>query len=120
MRQRGERIERSFAHLYDTGGMRRTHLRGHENILKRLLIHAGGFNIGLLVRGILGVGTPRGLQGRVAAVIVTLLVLLSAARRRVVPIRTVCRVIVAMRGRRLLPTTLLVNSPAAATCTSGC
>src|SRR5947207_2586156 len=41
MRQRGERIERSFAHLYDTGGMRRTHLRGHENILKRLLIHAG-------------------------------------------------------------------------------
>ena len=41
MRQRGERIERSFAHLYDTGGMRRTHLRGHTNILKRLLIHAG-------------------------------------------------------------------------------
>src|SRR5713226_5378355 len=40
----GEYIERSFAHLYDTGGMRRTHLRGHANILKRLLIHAGGFN----------------------------------------------------------------------------
>src|SRR5207245_6556741 len=40
MRQRGERIERSFAHVYDTGGMRRTHLRGHENILKRLLIPA--------------------------------------------------------------------------------
>ena len=38
IRQRGERIERSFAHLYDTGGMRRTHLRGHTNILKRLLI----------------------------------------------------------------------------------
>jgi hypothetical protein len=48
MRQRGERIERSFAHLYDTGGMRRTHLRGHPNILKRLLIHAGGFNLGLV------------------------------------------------------------------------
>src|SRR5712692_1272300 len=42
MRRRGEYIERSFAHLYDTGGMRRTHLRGHRNILKRLLIHAGG------------------------------------------------------------------------------
>jgi len=68
MRQRGERIERSFAHLYDTGGMRRTHLRGHENILKRLLIHAGGFNLGLLIRAILGVGTPRGLQGMVARV----------------------------------------------------
>ena len=61
MRRHGERIERSFAHLYDTGGMRRTHRRGHQNILKRLLIHAGGFNLGLLIRAILGVGTPRGL-----------------------------------------------------------
>lgn len=67
MRQRGERIERSFAHLYDTGGMRRTHLRGHTNILKRLLIHAGGFNLGLVMRHLTGVGTPRGLQGRLAA-----------------------------------------------------
>jgi transposase len=46
MRQRGERIERSFAHLYDTGGMRCTHLRGHTNILKRLLIHAGASILG--------------------------------------------------------------------------
>jgi transposase len=45
MRRRGELIERSFAHLYDNGGMRRTHLRGHTNILKRLLIHAGGVSI---------------------------------------------------------------------------
>ena len=51
MRQRGERIERSFAHLYDTGGMRRTPLRGHTNILKSLLIHAGGFNLGLVTFG---------------------------------------------------------------------
>ena len=58
MRQRGERIERSFAHLYDTGGMRRTHLRGHENILKRLLVHATAFNLGLLICSMLGVGTP--------------------------------------------------------------
>ena len=69
MRRRGETVERSFAHLYDTGGMRRTHLRGHTNILKRLLIHAGGFNLGLVLRHLIGVGTPRGLQGRVAAVI---------------------------------------------------
>ncbi len=60
---RGERIERSFAHLYDTGGMRRTHLRGHENILKRALIHGSGFNLGLLLRVVIGKGTPRGLQG---------------------------------------------------------
>ncbi len=60
---RGERIERSFAHLYETGGMRRTHLRGHDNIRKRVLIHASAFNLGLLLRTILGRGTPRGLQG---------------------------------------------------------
>jgi transposase len=73
MRQRGERIERSFAHLYDTGGMRRTHLRGHANILKRLLIHASGFNLGLLIRATLGVGTPRGLQDVAARVCSALL-----------------------------------------------
>lgn len=67
MRRRGETVERSFAHLYDTGGMRRTHLRGHTNILKRLLIHAGGFNLGLVMRHLIGVGTPRGLQGRTVA-----------------------------------------------------
>ena len=77
MRQRGERIERSFAHVYDTGGMRRTHLRGHTNILKRLLIHAGGFNLGLVMRQLIGVGTPRGLQGRLATVIAALVALWS-------------------------------------------
>ena len=64
MRRRGQYVERSFAHVYDTGGMRRTHLRGHENILKRLLIHAGAFNLGLLMRKAFGRGTPRALQGR--------------------------------------------------------
>jgi transposase len=119
MRGRGERIERSFAHLYDTGGMRRTHLRGHENILKRLLIHAGAFNLGLLVRGILGVGTPRGLQGRLASVFAMLLVLLGAPRRRLAAIGLSHRLIEAMRDRRS-PTTLLVNLSAEATCTPGC
>ena len=66
-RRRAELAERSFAHLYETGGMRRTHLRGHENILKRLLIHGGGFNLGLAMRPCLGIGTPRRLQGRAAA-----------------------------------------------------
>jgi transposase len=62
LRLRGERLERSFAHLYETGAMRRTHLRGHLNILKRLLIHACGFNLGLLMRKTTGAGTPRGLH----------------------------------------------------------
>jgi transposase len=64
LRRRGEYVERSFAHVYDTGGMRRTHLRGHRNILKRLLVHASAFNLGLLMRSLCGRGTPRGLQGR--------------------------------------------------------
>jgi len=119
MRQRGERIERSFAHLYDTGGMRRTHLRGHQNILKRLLIHAGGFNLGLLIRSILGVGTPRGLQGRLAAVLAAVATLITVARHRFTEIRAVRRVIAAMSGCVAVPTTLVVNSSAAATCTTG-
>ena len=59
-----EYVERSFAHVYDTGGMRRTHLRGQRNILKRLLVHASAFNLGRLMREQCGRGTPRGLQGR--------------------------------------------------------
>src|ERR1039457_381619 len=43
LRRRGELIERSFAHCYETGGMRRCHLRGRENILKRQLVHVGAF-----------------------------------------------------------------------------
>ena len=66
LRRRGERVERPLAHLYETGGMRRTHLRGTTNILKRVLVHASGFNLGLVMRRLLGVGTPRGLQGRLA------------------------------------------------------
>jgi transposase len=63
MRLRGERVERSFAHCYETGGMRRTYLRGHPNILKRLLIHVAGFNLGLVMRSLFGIGKPRVLQG---------------------------------------------------------
>jgi transposase len=78
LRRRGERVERSFAHTYDTGGMRRTHLRGTTNILKRVLIHASGFNLGLVLRRLVGVGTPRGLQGRVAALMALLMRLYRA------------------------------------------
>src|SRR5437899_12862581 len=50
LRKRGALIERSFAHGYDTGGMRRTHLRGHSNILNNMLIHIGAFNLRLILR----------------------------------------------------------------------
>jgi len=55
LRRRGELVERSFAHCYETGGMRRT----HENILKRQLVHVGAFNLSLILRQVLGAGTPR-------------------------------------------------------------
>jgi len=64
LRRRGELVERSFAHCYETGGMRRTHLRGRQNILKRQLIHVGAFNLSLILRQLMGAGTPREWRNR--------------------------------------------------------
>src|SRR3970282_1148316 len=103
--------------------MRRKHLRGHTNILKRVLIHAGGFNLGLVMRHLIGIGTPRGLQGRVAAVLTTLLVLIGAVRRRIAAISAAARPhrpFSAMRRLLTSLTTSSVNSSAAATYTTGC
>jgi transposase len=69
LRQRGEKLERWNQHLYDRGGMRRLHLRGRENILKRLVVHSGAANLGLLMRKLFGKGTPRGLAGAFSALI---------------------------------------------------
>lgn len=76
LRKRGELIERSFAHCYETGGMRRTHLRGRENILKRLLIHVAAFNLSLIFRNRLGSGTPRELANRESSFLFALILLL--------------------------------------------
>jgi transposase len=73
LRRRGELIERSFAHCYETGGMRRCHLRGRENILKRQLVHVGAFNLSLILRKLLGPGTPRELKNRAGQVFSRLL-----------------------------------------------
>ena len=61
---RSELVERSFAHLYDSGGMRCMRLRGRDDILKRLLIHAAAFNMALLVRKLYGIVKRRTLPGR--------------------------------------------------------
>jgi transposase len=119
MRRRGERIERSFAHLYDTGGMRRTHLRGHTNILKRLLIHAGGFNLGLVMRHLIGSGTPRGLQDRLVTVIATLSSLMGATRRWLVTISAWQPILAAARPVTS-PTTTIGDFSAVTTYTTGC
>jgi transposase len=84
LRQRGEKLERWNEHLYDRGGMRRVHLRGRINILKRLVVHAGAANLGLLMRKLFGAGTPRALQGRLRAAFS----LIIAVKRALCPSRT--------------------------------
>ena len=71
-RLRAEKVERSFAHCYETGGLRRVHLRGHSNIRKRVLVHVAAFNLGLAMRQLLGSGTPRELRARLRAVFLLL------------------------------------------------
>ena len=66
---RGELCERSFAHCYETGALRRVHLRGSDNVLKRVLVHAAAFNIGLLLRKLSGWGKPRTNSGGRSAVL---------------------------------------------------
>jgi len=82
LRRRGELVERSFAHCYDTGGMRRTHLRGHENILKRQLIHVGAFNLSLILRQLMGAGTPREWRNRGCLLLLLLYVLRTRPEAR--------------------------------------
>ena len=72
LKRRGELVERSFAHCYETGGLRRCHLRGRENILKRQLIHVGAFNLSLILRKLLGAGTPRELKNRAVSLVLRL------------------------------------------------
>ena len=62
-RLRSERVERSFAHTCETGAARRSWLRGVVNVFKRYVIHAAAHNLGLMMRKLFGVGTPRTLQG---------------------------------------------------------
>ena len=64
LRSRGEKLERSFAHCYETGGMRRLYLRGRQNVAKRVLIHAAGFNVGLMMRLRYGLRKPRSLTAK--------------------------------------------------------
>jgi hypothetical protein len=80
MRRRGTQIERSFAHLYGTGGLRRVHLRGQDHIAKRLLLHAAAFNLSLILRRLLGMGTARQAADRLAALCFGFWRLLHAAQ----------------------------------------
>jgi hypothetical protein len=76
-KRRGELVERSFAHCYETGGMRRCHLRGRENILKCQLTHVSAFNLSLVMRKLLGAGTPRELSNRAVQLVLRLFLWLT-------------------------------------------
>ena len=80
LRKRGETVERSFAHVCETGGMRRVHLRGRVNILKRYQVHVAAFNLGIVLRSLIGLGTPRGFQGRKALLANALPLIISSMR----------------------------------------
>jgi transposase len=62
-RWRSERVERSFAHICETGGARRSWIRGLMEVTQRYLIRVAGHNLGILMRKLFGMGTPRSLQG---------------------------------------------------------
>jgi transposase len=79
-RLRAEYPERSFAHLCVTGGLRRVFVRGRKNVQKRLQLQAAAANLGIVMRKILGAGTPRGLQGRLAAHVALFSALMGAFR----------------------------------------
>jgi transposase len=66
-RLRSERVERSFAHICETGGARRTWLRGLVNVTKRYLITVAAHNLGRVLRKLFGMGKPRVLQGGLGA-----------------------------------------------------
>ncbi len=97
--------ERSFAHTCETGGGRRSWLRGLMNVSKRYVIHAAAYNLGVILRKLFGVGTPRSLQGRAAAACAALLAVL----------RALCRWITArtadMRHPRRTPMRLTLSLP---------
>jgi len=75
--QRGEKIERNFAHQFDTGGLDRLYLRGRENVHKRLLVQAAACNLALLLRSLYGVGKPKAAHDLKGAAIFVFLRLIS-------------------------------------------
>ena len=88
---RGELTERSFAHAYETGAMRRVRLRGRENILKRVVVHIGGFNLGLVMRKLFRAGKPRQFQGCSGVTPAALTILFAAIRSLWQPVHAITR-----------------------------
>jgi transposase len=84
-RQRGERIERNFAHQFDTGGLDRLYVRGKENVHKKFLIQAAACNLALLMRSTYGSGKPRAAHNGVVDAILTILAVIKAIEDNFTP-----------------------------------
>ena len=78
LRQRGEKLERPFAHQFETGAKRRLRVRGLDEVKKKLLLQAAACNLALLLRTKHGAGTPRGLAEAVKRLCEDILALLGA------------------------------------------
>jgi hypothetical protein len=100
--------------------MRRVYLRGHENILKRVLLQAGAFNLGLLMRQLVGIGTPRRLQGRGLALLAGLWSLLPGPDRVWNAIRTLCQPFASPDPFRTPRRDRRIDLTVATTCATGC
>ncbi len=103
-KKRAEHPERGFALMKRSGGLSRVHVRGRREVSKKIQLHVAAANLGVILRRLTGVGTPRSLQGRLAAALSPLLVVLLTL------IRTI------FRPRRTLRATL-APSPSPATMT---
>jgi len=105
-------VKRSFAHVCDTGGARRSQLRGLENVNKRYVIQAAARNLGLLLRKLFGVGTPRSLQGLAGLLYALYLALIhfrTPLRRLTAPWRATAAP--ALRCLRILKNQLAPSNP---------
>jgi transposase len=120
LRRRGEFVERAFAHCYQTGAMRRCTLHGRKNILKRLLIHVGAFNISLVLRQMLGAGTPRELKNRATSLAFCLLDCLLGLCWPESPARYSCRAAHAHQDRSRSIKLCCTPSWKMTSCTTGC
>jgi transposase len=119
-RRRSEYVERSFAHTCETGGGRRVWVRGIENVAKRYLLHVAARNLGVLMRTLFGVGTPRSLQGRLAAAWFALLQTLAPYVRHVLTVCTSVAPAAALRLRfRTFVTRITFMAPTT-TSSTGC
>jgi transposase len=118
-RRRSEYVERSFAHTCETGGGRRVWVRGIDNVRKRYLLHVAARNLGVLMRRLFGVGTPRSLQGRAAALL-TLILVWKGHLRAWLPIDASPRPATAQSARlRLITARFIFRTPTAPSST-GC